>query len=488
VGGQEVVIRALIKFIDERTGSAPLIRKMLRYAFPDHWSFMFGEIALYSFVVLVGTGVFLTLFFEPSLARTTYDGSYDPLFGTEVSVAYDSSLRLSFDVNGGLLMRQTHHWAALVFVAAIAVHLLRIFFTGAFRKPRELNYYIGLTMLILALLEGFAGYSLLDDLLSGMGLVIAYSASMSIPLIGGDVTFLIWGDQFPGSDDFISRLFIAHVLIFPVIIGALIAIHLLMIALPHHTHFRGGGATERNVVGTPTWPGYALRSLGLLFATAGVLFLLGGLIQVNPIWQYGPYEIYDGTNGAQPDWYMGWLIGALRLMPPIEPSLWGYTIFPNPFFGGLLLPGVLFGFLFLWPTIERRVTGDRAIHNLLDRPRDNPWRTAIGAAVFTFIALIFLAGSADRVFVTFGIDYGTQVWIFRVAVFVVPVLVYLLTKRICEELRETDWHPLRGPGGPTVTRTPSGGFAHTPVPGDARMSEMRRPPGSDPARSPEGES
>jgi ubiquinol-cytochrome c reductase cytochrome b subunit len=482
------VIRALIKFIDERTGSAPLIRKMLRYAFPDHWSFMFGEIALYSFVVLVGTGVFLTLFFEPSLARTTYDGSYDPLFGAEVSVAYDSSLRLSFDVNGGLLMRQTHHWAALVFVAAIAVHLLRIFFTGAFRKPRELNYYIGLTMLILALLEGFAGYSLLDDLLSGMGLVIAYSASMSIPLIGGDVTFLIWGDQFPGSDDFISRLFIAHVLIFPVIIGVLIAIHLLMIALPHHTHFRGGGATERNVVGTPTWPGYALRSLGLLFAIAGVLFLLGGLIQVNPIWQWGPYEIYDGTNGAQPDWYMGWLIGALRLMPPIEPSLWGYTIFPNPFFGGLLVPAVLFGFLFLWPTIERRVTGDRAIHNLLDRPRDNPWRTAIGAAVFTCIALIFLAGSADRVFVTFGIDYGTQVWIFRVAVFVVPALVYLLTKRICEELRETNWHPLRGPGGPTVTRTPSGGFAHTPVPGDARMRELRRSPGSGSAGPPEGES
>jgi ubiquinol-cytochrome c reductase cytochrome b subunit len=473
------VIRAAIRFVDERTGSAPLLRKMLRYAFPDHWSFLFGEIALYSFVVLVGTGVFLTLFFEPSLARTTYDGPYDPLQGVEVSLAYDSALRLSFDVNGGLLMRQTHHWAALVFVAAIAVHLMRIFFTGAFRKPRDVNYYIGLTMLTLAFLEGFAGYSLLDDLLSGMGLAIAYSTAMSIPLMGGDFTFLIWGDQFPGSSDFISRLFIAHVLIFPVIIGALIALHLLLIALPHHTQFRGRGATERNVVGTPTWPGYALRSLGLLFATAGVLFLLGGLIQVNPIWQYGPYEIYDGTNGAQPDWYMGWLIGALRLMPPIEPSVGGYTLFPNPFFGGLLVPTVLFGFLFLWPTIERRVTGDRAIHNLLDRPRDNPWRTAIGAAVFTCISLIFLAGSADRVFVTFGIDYGTQVWIFRVAVFVVPVVVYLLTKRICEELRSTEWHPLRGPAGPTVTRTASGGFSQGPVSGEARVSELRRPPGSD---------
>jgi ubiquinol-cytochrome c reductase cytochrome b subunit len=451
------LIRAAIRFIDERTGSAPLLRKALRYAFPDHWSFLFGEIALYSFVVLVGTGVFLTLFFEPSLARTTYEGTYDPLRGTEVSVAYDSALRLSFDVNAGLLMRQTHHWAALVFVAAIAVHLMRIFFTGAFRKPRDLNYYIGLTMLTLALVEGFAGYSLLDDLLSGMGLAIAYATTLSIPLVGGDVGFLIWGDQFPGADDFMSRLFIVHVLVLPVIIGGLIAVHLLMIVLPHHTQFRGGGATERNVVGTPMWPGYALRSLGLLFAVAGALFLLGGLVQVNPIWQWGQYEIYDGTNGAQPDWYMGWLIGALRIMPPIEPSVFGYTIFPNPFFGGLLVPTVVFGFLYAWPSIERRVTGDRAVHNLLDRPRDNPWRTAVGAALFTFVTLIFLAGAADRIFVSFGIDYGTQVWIFRVAVFVLPAIVYVLTKRICEELRDTDWHPLREPPV-LVARGRSGGF------------------------------
>jgi ubiquinol-cytochrome c reductase cytochrome b subunit len=473
VGSEKDVIRAAIRFIDERTGSAPLLRKALRYAFPDHWTFLFGEIALYSFVVLVATGIFLTLFFEPSLARTTYDGTYAPLRGVEVSLAYDSALRLSFDVNGGLLMRQTHHWAALVFVAAISVHLMRIFFTGAFRKPRDLNYYIGLTMLVLALIEGFAGYSLLDDLLSGMGLAIAYATTLSIPLIGGDVSFLIWGDQFPGSEDFISRLFIVHVLILPVIIGGLIAVHLLMIALPHHTQFRGGGATERNVVGTPMWPGYALRSLGLLFATAGALFLLGGLIQVNPIWQWGQYEIYDGTNGAQPDWYMGWLIGALRIMPPIEPSLFGYTLFPNPFFGGLLVPSLVFGLLYMWPSIERRVTGDRAVHNLLDRPRDNPSRTAVGAALFTFITLIFLAGAADRIFVSFGIDYGTQVWIFRVAVFVLPAAVYLLTRRICEELRESNWHPLREPPV-VVARGESGGFQGEGVGGPSKRHPTRR--------------
>jgi quinol---cytochrome-c reductase cytochrome b subunit len=454
------MIRAAIRFIDERTGSAPLLRKALRYTFPDHWSFLFGEIALYSFVVLVGTGIFLALFFEPSLARTTYDGMYDPLRGAEMSVAYDSAIRISFDVNGGLLMRQTHHWAALVFVAAIAVHLMRIFFTGAFRKPRELNYYIGLTMLILALVEGFVGYSIVDDLLSGMGLAIAYATTLSIPVVGGDLGFLLWGGEFPGADDFISRLFIAHVFIFPVLIGALIGVHLLLIALPHHTQFRGGGATERNVVGTPMWPGYALRSLGLLFATAGFLFLLGGLVQINPIWQWGPFELEDGTNGVQPDWYMGWLIGALRIMPPIEgPVIFGYTVFPNPFFGGLLVPSVVFGLLYTWPHIERRVTGDKAVHNLLDRPRDNPWRTAFGAALFTFIFLIFLAASADRVFVSFGIDYSTQVWIFRVAVFVVPAAVYFVTKRVCEELRDSNWHPLRGPATTEVTRTRTGGYA-----------------------------
>ena len=468
------MIRTAIRFVDERTGSAPLLRKALRYTFPDHWSFLFGEIALYSFVVLVGTGVFLALFFEPSLARTTYDGVYDPLRGVEMSVAYDSAIRISFDVNGGLLMRQTHHWAALTFIAAISVHLMRIFFTGAFRKPRDLNYYIGLTMLILALVEGYAGYSMVDDLLSGMGLVIGYATALAIPVIGGDIGFLIWGGEFPGASDFISRLYIAHVFILPVLIAVLIGLHLLLIMLPHHSQFRGGGATERNVVGTPMWPSYALRALGLLFATAGVLFLLGGLVQINPIWQWGPFELQDGTNGVQPDWYMGWLIGALRIMPPIEgPVIFGYTVFPNPFFGGLLVPGIVFTLLYMWPTLERRFTRDRAPHHLLDRPRDKPVRTGIGVAMFTFIILIFLAASADRVFVSFGIDYGTQVWIFRVAVFVLPAFAYLLTKRICEELRESNWHPLREPSV-IVARTEAQGFGEDGGRGRSRASSARR--------------
>ncbi len=452
------MIRRLVRSLDERTGSASLLGQALRYVFPDHWSFLFGEIALYSFMVLLGTGTFLALFFEPSTAHTTYHGAYEPLQGLQVSRAYQSALNLSFNVNGGLLMRQTHHWAALVFVAAIVVHLMRVFFTGAFRKPRDINYYIGLTMLVLALLEGFCGYSLLDDLLSGIGLAIAYGVTLSIPLVGGDLAFLIWNGQFPGGTDFLSRLFIAHVFIFPALLAILITVHLTLIATPRHSQFRGRGRREGNVIGTPMWPGYALRSVGLLFAVAGVLLLMGGLIQINPIWQWGPFEPYNATNGAQPDWYMGWLIGALRLMPPIEPRLFGYTLFGNPFIGGILVPSAVFGFLYMWPTIERRKMGDARIHHLLDSPRDNPWRTAVGVAIFTFIILIFLAGAADRIFVSFGINYSGQVTFFRIAVFVLPAIAYFLTKRICEELRDSEWHPLRGRPDEPITRSPGGGF------------------------------
>jgi ubiquinol-cytochrome c reductase cytochrome b subunit len=457
VEGAQAVIRRLVRFVDERTGSAPLVRKALRYVFPDHWSFLLGEIALYSFVVLVLTGIYLTIFFEPSLHQTVYTGSYEPLHGRVVTEAYSSALNLSFEVKAGLLMRQTHHWAADVFLVAIVLHLVRVFFTGAFRKPRDLVYYLGVAMLMLAMLEGFLGYSLLDDLLSGMGIAIAYAVVLSIPVIGASLGMLIWGGTFP-THAFEFRAYIAHVLIFPVLIGTLLALHLLLLAARHHTQFRSARATEARVVGYPAFPGYAPRSFAIAFATAAVLFLLGGLVQINPIWQYGPYETGLSTNGAQPDWYLGWLIGALRITPGFDVTVFGYTLVPNPFWGGALLPLVAFGFLFAWPWLERRLTGDRAFHNLLDRPRDNPWRTGIGAAFFTCLAAVFLAGSADRLFVEVGISYTAQVWIYRVAFVVGPVVAYFVAKRIAEELRENELRPFRGLTGTIVERTPEGGF------------------------------
>ena len=428
------MIRGAVRFLDESTGAPPLLRRALRYVFPDHWSFLLGEVALYTFVVLVGTGVYLTFFFDPSTAEVVYRGSYGQLQGVEMSRAYKSVVDLSLEVKAGLLIRQTHHWAANVFVVAIVLHLLRIFFTGAFRKPRELTYYIGVTMLVLALLEGYLGYSLADDLLSGMGLAIGYAVALSLPFVGANLAALVWGGPFPGDPSFWSRMYIGHVLVLPVLIGTLIAVHLLLVAARHHTQFRGPRETETRVVGIPAVPGYAPRSLALAAAVAAVLFLLGGLVQINPIWLWGPYDVAQATNGAQPDWYLGWLIGGLRLVPGFDVTVGDYTLVPNPFWGGAAFPLVVFLLLYAWPWLERRVTGDRAFHNLLDRPRDAPWRTGLGLAVFTWVALVFIAGSADRVFVLFGVSYTAQIWAFRALVVVLPLLVLVIARRVCLEL------------------------------------------------------
>jgi len=429
------VIRRAVRFLDERSGTAPFLRKALRYVFPDHWSFLLGEMALYSFVLLVGTGIYLTLFFKPSLTTVHYHGPYAPLQGREMSEAYKSTVDISLQVKAGLLIRQTHHWAADFFVAAIVLHLLRIFFTGAFRKPRDLTYYIGVTMLGVALLEGYLGYSMVDDLLSGMGLAIGYGVLMSIPFVGANLAQLVWGDPYPGKHEFESRMYVFHILLLPILIGTLLALHLALVAARHHTQFRSSRrATERKVVGMPTFPGYAPRTLGLMFAVFAVLFLLGGLVQINPIWQWGPYHVSQATNGAQPDWYLGWLIGALRLVPNFDVTIGHYTLVPNPFWGGAAFPMVVFGVLYLWPWLERRVTGDYAFHNLLDRPRDTPWRTAIGVAFFTWIFIVFVAGASDRLFVLFDLSYAGQIWVYRVLVWVLPVVALFLTRRICLEL------------------------------------------------------
>jgi ubiquinol-cytochrome c reductase cytochrome b subunit len=412
------VIQKLVRFVDQRSGGAPLLRKTLRYLFPDHWSFLLGEVALYAFVVLVTTGTYLALFFEDSRSQVVYHGRYAPLDGQEMSHAYKSVVEISTTVKAGLLIRQTHHWAADVFVAAIVLHMLRIFFTGAYRKPRELTYWIGLAMLGAALLEGYLGYSLVDDLLSGMGLAIGYSVAVSIPFVGANLASLIWDGPFPGKHDFFARMYIAHVFLLPALIAVLLSAHLALVALKHHTQFRRERRqTERKLVGVPTYPGQTPRSLGLFLATAGILFLMGGLIEINPIW------------------HLGWLIGALRLVPGFDVTIGHYTLVPNPFWGGALFPLVAFAFAFSWPFLERHFTGDYGYHNVLDRPRDAPWRTAIGVAVFTWISLVFLAGASDRVTVLFDLSYVGQIWFYRVLVWVGPFIAGLIAYRVCVELQ-----------------------------------------------------
>jgi quinol---cytochrome-c reductase cytochrome b subunit len=430
------VIRRLVRFLDERSGTAPFLRRTLRYVFPDHWSFLLGEVALYAFVVLVATGTYLALFYTDSTAKVVYHGPYTPLQGQEMTDAYRSVVDISTTVKAGLLIRQTHHWAANVFIAAIVLHFMRIFFTGAYRKPRELTYWLGLTVLVVSLLEGYLGYSMVDDLLSGMGLAIGNGVALSIPFVGANLAALIWDGPFPGGSAFFPRMYIAHVFLIPALIAVLLSAHLALVALRHHTQFRSGPRqSERKVVGVPTYPGQTPRSLGLFLGVAGVLFLLGGLVQINPVWLWGPYHTYSSTNGAQPDWYLGWLIGALRLMPSWDFTIGHYTVVPNAFWGGALFPLAIFAFLYLWPLLERRFSGDRMYHNLLERPRDNPWRTAIGVGFVTWVLLVFVAGSADRIQVLFDLSYSAQIWLFRVLFFVAPPVAGAIAYRVCVELR-----------------------------------------------------
>jgi quinol---cytochrome-c reductase cytochrome b subunit len=418
-----MIVRRTTRWLDDRLGASSFARTALDKVFPDHWSFMLGEIALYCFVILVLTGVYLTFFFVPSSRDMVYQGTYAPLRGVGVSEAYASVLRISFEVRAGMVFRQMHHWAAVVFVAAIVLHLGRIFFTGAFRRPREINWIIGVTLLLLAILNGFTGYSLPDDLLSGTGLRIAYSVALSIPAAGTWLAFLVFGGEFP-AHDIISRLYVIHIFLVPAALAALIGIHLALIWHQKHTQFPGPGRTETNVVGSRLWPTYAMKSVALFFAVGAVLGLLGGLAQINPVWLYGPFVPQAVSSPAQPDWYLGWLEGALRLFPNWEIRAFGHTV-ANPFYPAVLLPGVTFLLLYLWPFLELRFTGDRMHHDLLDRPRDRPVRTGLGATALTFYGVLFFAASNDLIAKLFHIPVNGVTWAFRILVLVLPPIVGL---------------------------------------------------------------
>ena len=427
------MINRISRWVDDRLSAASFTRHALNKVFPDHWSFMLGEVALYSFVVLLLTGVFLTFFFDPSLAKTTYEGSYQPMHGVEMSEAYRSTLELSFDVRAGLVMRQAHHWAAIVFIASLVVHMLRVFFTGAFRRPRELNWIVGVTLFVLAFFNGFTGYSLPDDLLSGTGLRIAYSIALSVPMIGTWLAFLVFGGEFP-AHEIIPRLFVTHIMIVPGLILGLLGVHLAIIWRQKHTDFPGPGRRETNVVGSKLWPTYTANSLGLFFAVFAVLIAMGGLLQINPVWLYGPFHPDQVPSPAQPDWWLGWTEGALRIIPPWEIRAFGYEI-PNPFFPGALLPGLTFLLLYLWPFLEARFTKDRATHHLLDRARDRPVRTALGVTTLAFYVVLQVAASNDLIAHELRVSVASITRFFQVAVIVLPPLLGYLTYRLMKGLQ-----------------------------------------------------
>ena len=323
-----MIVRRTVRFLDDRLGSSAFITAAMNKVFPDHWAFMLGEICMYAFIALVLTGSYVAFFFNDSAAPVVYHGPYSSLDGRSVPASYASVLSLSFSTPLGLLVRQMHHWAALVFLGAIILHMMRIFFTGAFRKPREMNWTIGVLLLLLGMGEGFLGYSLPGDLVSGAGLRIAYSVAESIPFIGTWLAMLFFGGTFP-SDQTTLRLFITHVWILPLTIAAVMGLHLGMVWRQHHTQFAGPGRTEQNVVGSKLWPQYAIKSIALMIATFAILAFLGGFVTINPVWIYGPFDGWTVASPAQPDWYVAWLDGALRLGPALSLRIAGHTIPPR---------------------------------------------------------------------------------------------------------------------------------------------------------------
>ncbi|MDE3007530.1 MAG: ubiquinol-cytochrome c reductase cytochrome b subunit [Acidobacteriota bacterium] len=448
--------------LDDRLGVAKGGRTFLDKIFPDHWSFMLGEIALYSFVILLATGVFLTLYYVPSQALVTYHGSYLPLDGQRVTQAFASTVDLSFKVRAGLLMRQMHHWACDIFVGAIVVHMARVFFTGAFRKPRELNWTIGTTLLILAIVNGFLGYSLPDDLVSGTGIRIAYSIILSVPVVGTYLGFWVFGGNFPGTA-IIPRFFILHVLIVPAIIVTLVTVHMVLLVRQKHTQFPGEGRTEKNVVGAPMFPVFMAKTTGFLFIVSGFTALLGAFAQINPIWQFGPYDAARISYAVQPDWYMGFLDGALRIFPAWSFHSFGHTIPLEVTIPAVILPGLIFNLVFAWPALERKFTGDHEMHNLLDRPINRPKRTAAGAAVFALLAILFIASSTDVIANFFHLSLNTVLWAMRFLTFIVPIVTYPVTYKICKELQGVANAGKRKTAN-VVTRTSDGEYQATPSP------------------------
>ena len=448
--------------LDDRLGVAKGGRTFMDKIFPDHWSFMLGEIALYSFVILLVTGVFLTLYYIPSSDLVTYHGSYLPLDGMRVSEAYASTVNLSFAVRGGLLMRQMHHWACDIFVGAIVVHMARVFFTGAFRKPRELNWSIGLTLLTLAIINGFLGYSLPDDLISGTGIRIAYSIVLAMPVVGTYIAFWLFGGNFPGTA-IIPRFFILHVLIIPGIMLALVGAHLYLLVRQKHTQFPGKGRTEKNVVGSPMFPVFMAKTTGFLFIVGGITALLSAFAQINPIWQFGPYEASRISYAVQPDLYMAFLDGALRIWPSWTFHSFGHTIPFEVFVPAIVFPGLIFGLCYMWPTIERIFTKDNELHNLLDRPINRPRRTAAGVSVGMLIAVLFFASSTDVIANFFHVSLEEVLIAMRVLVVITPLISYPVTYKICKELQASKGSGKRKVAN-TVTRSEEGEYVATPAP------------------------
>ncbi|MEU6623719.1 cytochrome bc complex cytochrome b subunit [Streptomyces litmocidini] len=449
---------------DGRLGIYTLAKANMRKIFPDHWSFMLGEVCLYSFLIIILTGVYLTMFFHPSMNEVEYVGPYVPLQGQLMSEAFNSTMHISFEVRGGLLIRQIHHWAALIFLAGMFVHMMRVFFTGAFRKPREINWLFGFLLFFLGMFTGFTGYSLPDDLLSGTGVRFMQGAILSVPVLGTYLSMFLFGGEFPGGD-FVARFYSAHVLLLPGIMLGLVVAHLILVFVHKHTQFAGPGRTNNNVVGMPLLPVYMAKAGGFFFLVFGVIAVIAAIASINPIWAIGPYRPDQVSTGAQPDWYMGFAEGLIRVMPGWEINLWGHTLVL-----GVMIPLAIFPLVLaaiaVYPFIESWITGDKREHHIAQRPRNAPTRTAFGVAWITAYMIMLVGGGNDLWATHFHLSLNSITWFVRIFFFLGPVIAFVATKRICLGLQRRDKDKvLHGRESGIIKRLPHGEFVevHEPL-------------------------
>lgn len=453
----------IAQWLDERTRNGAIIRAWRSRVFPDHWSLLLGQVVVASFVVSSLTGVFLLFFYDPSITPVEYDGPYVPLHGVEMSRALESTLDISLEVRGGLLIRQLHHWSASLMIAALLLHILRVFFTGAFRKPRELNWLILFGILFASIAAGLTGHVLPDDMLSGSSLAVLDGILKAIPVVGTWLSFLVFQGQFPAGA--ITTFYPLHIVVLPAIIVGLMVVNGILAAVHKPTQFPGPGRTERNVVGRP-FRAAAVKSVGLFSIVFGVLTAIAATVTVNPIWTYGPADPGNASAGGGALWYLAFLDGAQRLVPPG----WEFVWLDRTWTLAVLVPvGICVLFLvtaMIYPFIEGWITGARREHHLLTRPRNAPTRTGIGVAGIVFYGVLWAAAGSDLIALHFSLSIEGIVLTLQLALLLGPITGFVLAKRICLSLQRKDREiVLHGYESGRIVRLPGGEYVevHEPV-------------------------
>lgn len=460
---ENALVGRVVEFADR---NSRVLRQAARFGLvvPGRWSGLFGYIAAFSFVVVFVSGVILFLWFEPSMARVVYDGGYSPLRGVSMSEAYASTVDISFEVRGGLLIRQVHNWASLVFVAALSAHVLRLFLVGAFRGPRRWSWLVVLAVLVLGIVEAFIGHLLPDDLLSGTSLRVTEGYLLATPMVGTWLASLVFGGEFPG-DDIIGRLNIVHALL-PALIVALFVINVALTYRQRTQTWRTGSRDKRAATGAAgeavAPASYAARMGGLLMLVAGVIVVMSATIQVNPVWLWGPAEPAQASAGSTPPWYLGFLDGAVRLMPAWDIHVFGHELTLSVIVPVMVLPAVTLGALVLYPWFEQWVTRDQRDPDTVDRPRNMPTRTGLGAAFVAFYLVLLLAGGNDTIATVMQVSVNGVTRFLQISLFVLPPLAFLVTKRVCLglQLRDRD-QVVHGRATGVIIVTPDGGFAES---------------------------